>query len=141
LRFVDTNVFLRHLVVDLPDQSRYATELLLAIEQGEEQVLTSQVVVLEVVFTLQKFYRLSLAEIRDQFLPIIMLPGIRLSQKDLLEPAFDLAIATNIDFQDAFNVMIMNSLDVSEIYSWDRHFDRVDGITRLEPGSSAPDNH
>jgi uncharacterized protein len=136
LRFVDTNVFLRHLVVDLPDQSPYATELLLAIEQGEEQVLTSQVVVLEVVFTLQKFYRLSLAEIRDQFLPIIMLPGIRLSQKDFLEPAFDLAIAKNIDFQDAFNVIIMNSLDASEIYSWDRHFDRVEGITRIEPGSS-----
>lgn len=135
MRFVDTNVFLRYLVVDLPEQSPRATELFLAIEQGHEQVQTSQVVVLEVVFTLQKFYRLPLSEVRNQFLPVIQLPGIRVAQKELFEPAFDLAISKNIDFQDAFNAIIMKSLDLAEIYSFDRHFDRIDGITRLEPGA------
>jgi uncharacterized protein len=134
VRFLDTNVFLRHLVADLPTQSSHATGLMIAIEQGEEQVQTSQVVVLEVVFTLQKFYRLSLVEVRDTFLPLIQLPGIRLDQKNLFEPAFDLAIELNIDFQDAFNVVIMRSLHLSEIYSWDRHFNRIDGIKRIEPG-------
>ncbi len=110
---------------------------MIAIEQGEEQVQTSQVVVLEAVFTLQKFYRLPLVEVRDKLLPLIQLPGIRLEQKDLFEPVFDLAIEQNIDFQDAFNVVIMRSLQLSEIYSWDRHFDRIDGITRIEPGADA----
>lgn len=137
MRFVDTNVFLRHLVADLPDQSPHATELLLTIERGDEQVQCSQVVILEVVFTLQKFYRLSLLEVKDLLLPVISLPGLRLPQKDLLEPAFDLAIEKNIDFQDALNVIIMHSLNLSEIYSWDRHFDRIDGISRIEPGSPA----
>lgn len=139
MRFLDTNVFLRYLVKDLPDQSPHATELLLAIEQGDEQVQTSQVVILEVIFTLQKFYRLSLIDIRDQFLPVIQLPRIRLAQKDLFEPAFDLAILKNIDFQDALNAVTMQYLGLTEIYSWDRHFDRVDGIQRIEPG--APDTN
>lgn len=137
MRFVDTNVFLRYLVVDLPDQSPRAIELFLAIEQGQQEIQTSHAVVLEVVFTLQKFYCLSLAEVRDQFLPVIHLPGVRVAQKDLFEPAFDLAISKNVDFQDAFNAIIMQSLDLAEIYSFDRHFDRIDGITRLEPGASS----
>ncbi|TVR76876.1 MAG: PIN domain-containing protein [Sphaerobacteraceae bacterium] len=138
MRFLDTNVFLRYLVADLPDQSPRSTELFLAIEQGEEQVQTSQVVILEVVFTLQRFYRLSLVDIRDQFLPVVQLPGIRLDQKEFLEPAFDLAILKNIGFQEALNVVIMQHLGLSEVYSWDRHFDRVVGIQRIEPGTPDP---
>ncbi|MEX2426031.1 MAG: PIN domain-containing protein [Thermomicrobiaceae bacterium] len=138
MRFLDTNVFLRYLVADLPRQSPRATELFLAIERGEEQVQTSQVVVLETVFTLQKFYRLPLREVRDLLLPLIQFPGIRLAQKAFLESAFDLAIAKNIDFRDAFNAVFMRSLGLNEIYSWDRHFDRVDGIQRIEPGSAEP---
>ncbi len=138
MRFLDTNVFLRYLVVDLPGQSPRSTELFLTIEQGEEQVQTSQVVILEVIFTLQKFYRLSLVDIRNQFLPVVQLPGIRLDHKEFLEPAFDLAILKNIGFQDALNVVIMKHLGLTEIYSWDRHFDQVDGIQRIEPDTPDP---
>lgn len=138
MRFVDTNVFLRYLTADLANQSPQAIDLFLAIEAGHEQVQTSQVVVLEVVFTLQSFYRLPLENVRELLLPVIRLPGIHLSRKDFVESAFDLAIAKNIDFQDALNAVYMRALGLDEIYSWDRHFDRIDGITRIEPGSADP---
>ena len=136
MRVVDANVFLRYLVADLDDPSHHATDLFLAIEAGYEQVQTSQVVVLEVVVTLQECYRLSLESVRDVFLPVIRLPGIRLSRKKFVEPAFDLAITKNIDFQDALNAVIMQSTGLTEIYSWHRHFDRVEGIARIEPGAT-----
>jgi predicted nucleic acid-binding protein len=38
-----------------------------------------------------------------------------------------------LSFADAFNIAYMQSHQLTEIYSWDKDFDRVPGITRLEP--------
>lgn len=135
MRFLDTNVLLRHLVDDNPEQSHWATELLLRIESGEESVQTTQSVIFETIFTLYSFYKLSLDDVRDRIIPLIQLPGIYLEQKDYFEPALDIAIEKNIDFQDAFNAVFMQEHGLREVYSWDRHFDRIERITRVEPGT------
>ncbi len=47
--------------------------------------------------------------------------------------AFDLYITNNISFADAYNAAYMLSEKVSNIYTWDTDFDKIDGIVRLEP--------
>jgi predicted nucleic acid-binding protein len=81
LPLLDTNVFLRHLLADHPIQSPRATAYLARIEQGELRVRTTEIVVFETVFNLQRLYKQPKATIRDALLPLIELPGIVLPSK------------------------------------------------------------
>jgi len=133
LRFLDTNVLLRYLTKDDVSKAKRALDLLLRVEQGEEKVITSSLVIFETIFTLQRFYRLPRQEIKKLVLPIISLRGLYLPDKKVYYQAFDLYVTQNISFVDAYNAAYMLSERLSDIYSWDTDFDKIEGITRLEP--------
>jgi uncharacterized protein len=132
-RFLDTNILLRLLTRDDETKAEQSLALLLRIEDGGERVVTSHLVIFETVFTLQRSYRLSREQIRDSVLPIITLSGLQLEEKGLYAPAFQLYIDLNISFADAYNAAFMLANDLNEVYSWDGHFDRVEGISRVIP--------
>jgi predicted nucleic acid-binding protein len=133
LPFLDTNVLLRHLRADLPDQSARATALIERIEAGELQVATADVVIFETVFTLQRSYKVPKDRIRDALLPIIDLPGLVLVGKRRYRAIFDLYVTHNIAFGDACLVAQMQQDGSREVYSFDREFDRLPNIRRLDP--------
>ena len=131
--FLDTNIILRHFLQDDPDHSPRATAYLTRVERGEVQVRIAATVVFEVVFTLQRRYRLSKSAIRDAVLPLLELPAVVLPGKRLLRRAFDLYVDLNLPFADAYHAALMQSLGLRGIVSFDRDFDRIPGVTRLEP--------
>jgi predicted nucleic acid-binding protein len=131
--FLDTNILLRHLLQDIPQQSRRATALIGRIEAGEVRVRVTETVVFEAVFTLQRTYKRRPDAIRDALLPILELPSVGLPQKARFRRAFALYVAQDLPFADAYHVALMNELGLRQIYSFDEDFDRVSGITRLEP--------
>jgi predicted nucleic acid-binding protein len=132
-RFLDTNILLRYLTRDDEGKANSAYGLLRRVEQGDERVVTSPLVIFEVVFTLQKSYQIARSRIRDALADILSLAGVELPQKSLYLQALDLYVQKNISFADAYNAAYMRSHQVSEIYSGDADFDRVEGITRIEP--------
>ena len=131
--FLDTTPLLRHLTNDHPDHSPRATAYLARVEHGEIEVHTTDTVVFEAVFLLEKRYRHSKAAIRDTVLPLLELPGIILPGKSHLREVFDLYVDRNLPFADAYHVVQMRRLGLTEIVSFDRDYDRVPGITRIEP--------
>lgn len=135
--FLDTNVLLRYLTRDDERKAQQALDLLLRVEQGEEKVMTSSLVIFETVFTLQSFYKVPRQRIRELLLPIISLRGLQLSGKAVYYAAFDLYITKNISFADAYNAAYMLTEKIPHIYSWDTDFDKIEGIVRLEPGKES----
>lgn len=133
LPFLETNIFLRHLRQDHPDHSPRASAYLTRIENGEIKVRTADTVIFETVFTLQRFYKQSKTAIRDAFLPLIELPGIILPGKRRFRRVFDYYIDYNLSFADAYHAVVMERLDLTEIVSFDRGFDRIPTIHRIEP--------
>ncbi len=133
IRFLDTNILLRYLTRDDDHKARRAFDLLIRVEQGEEKVITSSLVIFETVFTLQSFYKLPRLQIKELIVPIISLRGLHLPGKNTYYRAFDLYVTQNISFADAYNAAYMLAEQVSDIYSWDTDFDKIEGITRLEP--------
>ncbi len=131
--FLDTNILLRYLVGDNQQMAEQALNLLMRVERGEEKVITSSLVIFETIFTLQSFYRVPRQQIKEQVLPIISLRGLHLPDKSVFYKALDLYVTKNISFADAYNAAYMISEEVFNIYSWDRGFDKIDGIIRLEP--------
>ena len=130
--FLDTNILLRHLLGDVPEQSARAHVLLKRVEGGL-RVRVTESIVFEAVFTLQRTYKKSRQEISDNLLPILELPGISFPGKAIIREAFRLFLETPLSIVDAYHAALMADLGLTEIYSFDPHFDRVPGITRLEP--------
>jgi predicted nucleic acid-binding protein len=133
LPLLDTNVFLRHLLGDHPDQSPKATAYLMRIEQGKAKARTTETVIFETVYTLQKSYKTPKPVIRDVLLPLIELPGIVLPSKKRIRQTFDLFVDFNLPFADAYHVVLMRQLKLIEIVTFDQEFDRIPDITRVEP--------
>jgi uncharacterized protein len=131
-QFLDTNIFLRHLLGDDPAQSPRATAYFQAIDQGLRRARISDIVVFEVVFTLERGYRRSKTEIQSAVLPLLELPGILLPRKRKFREVFRLYIDKNISFADAYHAVMMRKLNLSEIVSFDRDFDRIPAVTRVE---------
>ncbi len=134
MRFLDTNILLRYLTKDDERKASRALLLLSKVERGEEKVVTSPMVIFETVFTLQKRYRVPRDQIRDSLQDILSLRGFQLVNKHLYQRALDLFASKNVSFADAFNAIYMRSQGLSEIYSWDADFDKLEGFDRLEPG-------
>ena len=136
LPFLETNIFLRHLRGDHVDFAPRATALLRRIEQGDLKVRTADTVIFETVFTLERVYKQSKEGIRDAFLPLIELPGIVLPGKRRFRQVFRYYIEKNISFADAYHAVLMESLRLTQIVSFDRDFNRITTVQRVEPDST-----
>lgn len=133
LPFLDTNILLRHLLRDVPEQSMRCTAYLDRIERGELKVRTADTVIFEVVFTLQRTHKRPRVDIAAALLPLIELPGIVLPNKRRFRQVFDLYVRLNIAFADAYHAVLMEGLRLTEVVTFDREFDRIPGIVRREP--------
>jgi predicted nucleic acid-binding protein len=132
--FLDTNIFLRHLLNDVPAQAQAARALIAAIESGSQTGWTTALAVAEIVFVLEnpRTYGLDRSAIRDHVLPILMLPHLRIERKSLYPHVFELYVSTGIDYIDAYHAALIESYGQHEIYSFDHDFDAVAGLHRLE---------
>ena len=133
-RLLDTNILLRYLTRDDEKKAASAFALLRRIEQGDETVATSPLVIFETVFTLQKTYRIPRVQIRDALSDIISLRGVDLPNKSVYLHALELYAEKNISFADVYNAAYLQAHHLNEIYSYDTDFDKIAGIVRVEPG-------
>jgi len=98
-------------------------------------LITCEAVIAEVIYVLSSpsLYNLPRDKTSSLLLPIINLKGIKLPQKRLYIKALDIYSSKNIDFEDALIVAYMERRKIKEIYSYDRDFDKVEELKRLEP--------
>src|SRR3954470_15807717 len=132
-RLLDTNILLRYLTGDDPAKARRSLALLTQVDDGQEKLVTTAMVIFEVVFTLQRTYKQTPAQIQQHLLPILGLRDLQLANKPIFLQALDLYVQHRISFADAFNAAFMLHRGISEIYSFDTDFDSLPGIIRLEP--------
>lgn len=137
--FVDTNVFLRFLTDDLPEQAARVGDLLRQAEDGELTLVTSALVMAEMVWTLESYYGLPKDAVAGTVAAILNTPGLEVEHADLLAEAAVLYAAENVDFADAFNACWMREHDICFAYTFDqRHFARFGGIVAALPGEPPP---
>lgn len=137
MRLLDANAFLRYLTGDVPEQLEACTALFHRLHAGEEQVVTTEVVVAEVVYVLSSpaLYRLAAPDVAARLKPLLLLRGLGVPHKQTLCLALDIYAADGVvDFEDALQIAHMQRLGVTEIYSYDTHFDRFPNqVRRVEP--------
>ena len=134
MRWLDTNIILRYLTADDPAKAQACLSLVQRVQQGEEELATSETILAEVSYVLTSQYRLSHPEIAARLRPLIDLRGMRLPRKRVVLRGLELYVQhPRLDFEDALSVAQMEHLGIAEIVSYDRDFDHVPGIVRQEP--------
>lgn len=131
--FLDANVLLRHFLNDHPQHSPRATRMMARVARGEMQIHISEAVLAETVFVLERTHRQPKTLIRDVLVGLLNLPDVLLPGKRRLYRVLDIYVDRNIPYVDAHHIVTMEQLAVDRIITFDRHFDNVPGITRIEP--------
>lgn len=134
--FADTNLFLRFLTRDVPDQAKVVRQLLQQAARGEISLITTPMVIAEVVWTLESFYKETKENIQQMVLSFLNTPGLEVDNGELVIRALRWYVDKNIDFIDAYNGAWMQTHEINTIYTFDQnHFSRIEGLAVLVPGA------
>ena len=132
--FVDTNVFLRYLTNDDAKKAQRAEALFQRAVEGKVTLETSLLVVAEMVWTLESFYRLSKDEIAEKIGRILNTPNLHCAEGTTVLEALDVYVTENVDFIDAYHGVSLRATDAPKVVTYDRkHFKRMDWLSIVEP--------
>ncbi len=134
--FVDTNVFLRYLLADHEQHSAASVALMRDVATEARCVTTSATVIFETMFTLTQTYRIDRDDAAREVRSILELDALPIPDKRQLRMAFDLFEAhRKLSFADCYHAALAFSSCGGEIYTFDKEFDRVPNLTRIELGA------
>jgi len=131
--FIDTNILLRYLTKDDPVQYPRCRQFFKKAQDGEILLVTSSLVIAELIWTLASHYRVPKENIIEKISIIIGSDAVQIPDKDLIAEALLLFGRKNVDYIDAYNSVLMRQLDLKEIYTYDKDFDKLETVRRLEP--------
>lgn len=136
MRYLDANIFVRYIAEDDAAMFAAVDALFESVDKDVERVAVLDVTVGEVVYVLtsRALYGLPRQEVVDRLSTILSHRGIQMEHKTRCLHALEIFASYGpLDFGDA--VVCAAALDEHspEVYSFDHDFDRVPGITRLEP--------
>jgi uncharacterized protein len=135
MQFIDTNIFLRFLTKDDPEEAAKCRQLLQSAAEGELKLYTTDLVIAELIWVLQspKTYNLKPDEIYKITMPLLTIKNLYYPCKNVFSDIMELFQTENIDYIDAYNSVIMLGRSIDTIYSYDKHFDLLPAVVRKEP--------
>ncbi len=132
--FIDTNLFIRYLTNDDPEKANRVEKLLDQASDGKVKLITAEVVVAEIVWVLESYYKLKKEQVAEMLQAILATPGLEIINGKLVEKAVNYYVSKNIDFIDAYIISLMEKLDITGIYSFDKkHLSKINTINRMTP--------
>ena len=131
--FIDTNIFLRYLTGDDPEKFERCQDLFKRALEKKIVLLTSDMVIAELVWTLDSFYNVPKEEIIEKVTIIVNTPNLKIPNKKLISEVLALFSQKNIDYIDAYNAVFLKNNGCTQIFSYDKDFDRIEDIKRVEP--------
>jgi len=101
----------------------------------EEIVLaTIDLVIAEIVWTLESYYHLARQDIQSKVIAILNTPGLIVEHHDIILQAILWYVEKNVDYIDAYNVVWLLNQDIHTAYTFDRrHFSSFKEIEVIVP--------
>ena len=118
---VDANVILRYLLRDSEDLYRKAEEFFEDVFRGKKLAFIRDAVVAEVIYVLEKLYKIGKKEIADVISELLNLRHIKVADKSVLLTALNIYSNRNMDFVDC---LIYAYSQIYEVVSFDREVNK-----------------
>jgi len=84
MRFVDTNVFIRFLTNDVPQKADACEKIFKRAIEKKESLFTTELLIAEIIWVLESFYKLKKEEIRNKLEKILNTPNLMYPNKNLI---------------------------------------------------------
>lgn len=133
--FIDANIFVRLLAGDDEEKAARCLKLFKDCDGGDVELMTSEAIIAEIVYVLSSktLYGQTRDQIADKLMPLLQLPGLRVTHKQTVLNAMSLYRTTNISFEDCLAIEHASREELDGIYSYDRKLGRATDILRIEP--------
>lgn len=128
---IDTNIVLRLILDDDSVLSPRARSIFEKIGKGKIKVFLSLLTLSEIVFTLERSYKIPRSEIVKSLLQLFRVKSLTIERQKLAEKAFIFYANKNISFPDAYHVALMEKKRINNIVSFDSDFDKFPEIKRI----------
>ncbi len=100
IKVVDTNVILRYLLEDDEELFNKARRIFDKALNRESEILIKEVVIAEVVYVLEKVYKINRKIIAETLKELLILKGIKVENKDFVIKALEIYKNKKLDFVD-----------------------------------------
>jgi predicted nucleic-acid-binding protein len=129
--FVDSNILVRHLTGDPPEQAQRATDFL----RGGESLILVDLVVAEVVYVLESVYEVERERVAELVRAVVGFPAVVVPDEALLLRTLEIYEQYRTHFAESYLAACAEVSGVGVVASFERDIDRVPTIHRLEPGA------
>ena len=136
MAILDTNVLIRYLTQDDPEQSQRAFSLLREIESGRKSATLLESVLVETiqVLSFRRSYNLDRETIRTRLLAVLRLPQLHMANKRTYYQALDLyAGYSRLSFVDALCVAHAQRSPDKTVISFDHDFRSLPELNWEQP--------
>ncbi|HEY4495645.1 MAG TPA: PIN domain-containing protein [Candidatus Paceibacterota bacterium] len=131
--FLDANIFIRFLTKDDRKKAEDVRKLFELIESGRIKAQTHIIVLAEIVWTLHSFFKVKKETIAEYITLLFDLKNLAINDEKIISRAIETFKNRNIDFIDAFCASLATEHQIKYICSYDRDFDKIKDIKRIEP--------
>ncbi|NLT49765.1 MAG: type II toxin-antitoxin system VapC family toxin [Ignavibacteria bacterium] len=119
MKITDANVILRYLLKDDEQFFNKATEII----ENNTLLITNEIAA-EIVYVLEKVYKVPKSEIRTALTEFFNSPSIIINDKKVILTAFELFDLNNLDFVDAI-LLAYNHLQNYKVFTFDKKLDKL----------------
>ena len=130
--FLDANIFIRYLTNDDPVKADRVEILLDKAARGEFRLVTTELVIAEVVWVLESYYGFTKAEIKEVIDTILETKNVKVTNHSRVKEAVNLYTLGKMDFIDAYNIAYIRTKGCRKVATFDvKHFKNIEGIISI----------
>ena len=131
---IDTNLLVRYLTDDEPQKAKAVDALLNSAAKGELKILIPSIVIAELVWILESFYKMMPDDITGLVEAILNTPGVDTQDKSVIKAALKIYRSKKIDLIDAWIIEFAKAKGAKRIYTFDRkHFRDAEEVEIVSP--------
>jgi predicted nucleic acid-binding protein len=135
MRFVDAGVIICLLAGDDKVKQTNSSLLFEKVERREIEITTPATTIADVVYVLcsPRLFGIARKDVSEMIGLLLRLPKFHVESKRQLLAALDIFANVRVDFGDAMILASMTLDGTTEVYSYDRDFDKFAPVKRIEP--------
>jgi predicted nucleic acid-binding protein len=131
---IDTSIVARHVLADIPDHSRRASDLVASASNGAVDLFIPATVIAELVHLFHRTLSIPKEQVADVLLDVVRIRGVHAEHEEAVSSALTFWRSTGgLSFPDCYHLALTRELGMTEIYSFDQKMDRYPGVARIEP--------
>jgi uncharacterized protein len=127
--FIDANILLRFLTNDVPAQANVFRKLVLASRNEKVRLVTNEIVIAEIIWTLKSYYKFAKKDIKEIVSPVVASDDMVIQNRSIILNALEDFVELNVDFNDAYIYSWMQENGIKKIATFnEKHFKRFRNI-------------